>query len=109
MKNKEVLKRAILRSQEAYRIYVNAPSYLQALRIYNANEIIYDCLYEHYADPSNGEAEDLLTYIFHLEDWFHQFQEHEKENQPKLTDTFQFERHKDAIPFPKELINHLIA
>lgn len=98
---REKLKRAIQRSENAYQYYLDSKKYFQALRILKANQIIYELLNEFIYSCKDEELEAVETYIFHLEDWMHQFQrEQEGKN---LADSFVFERLEGGIPFPKKI------
>lgn len=95
--------RAVYRSQLAYGFYCENKLYHNALKIYKANQIVYDLLNE-YIYRCDDEILDLVTmYIFHLEDWFEQFNDLEL-NLPKLEASFIFERLKDSPPFPKNFL-----
>ena len=72
------------RSNRAYQMYKNKPTYYNACHIYNANKIIYD-------------------YIFHLEKWFIQF-DNEKNKIKDIEETFIFQAFDDHIPFPKNFL-----
>jgi hypothetical protein len=95
----------IERSQRAYSLYCVNKNYVQALRIFRANIEIYNLLI------SNCEVwlqpQPIIDYLFHLEDWFEQFKNLEKNMSPKLEDEFIFERIDTSIPFPKDILKNL--
>lgn len=94
------------RSQKAYSLYCANKNYAQSLRIFRANVEIYNLII------SNCEvwrqAQPIIDYLFHLEDWFEQFKNLEKTITPKLEDKFIFERMDTSIPFPKDILQYLI-
>lgn len=94
------IKKAIYRSQLAYDFYAENKLYYNALRIYKANQKVYDLLnkYIYKCDDENSYA--VTSYIFHLEDWFEQFKELEL-GMPKLEDNFVFIRLENSPAFPK--------
>lgn len=107
MKTTNSLRKAIQRSNKAYELYIEAPVYLQALRIYEANQEVYALLLTYYYEEDIKDHSLTLQYIYHLEDWFHQFVAFEESNGPALEDNFVFIRLKNAIPYPKEFITSL--
>ena len=110
MKSKEKLehklRKTILHSQAAYEEYKAAKLYFQALRIYKANKKIYKLLdkYKFYADSET--IIEVFNYLFHLDDWFLQFEALENKN-PNLEDEFIFVRFEKSIPFPKTFVNKI--
>lgn len=103
MKNK--IKRAIYRSEKAYAHYVEDKKYFQALRIYEANKIVYELLNAYLYSCDKKDLDEVADYIFHLEDWFNQFNQ---ENQNiKLNQEFIFKRLEGGIAFPKNFKNKL--
>lgn len=105
---KSKLLRAIQRSEFAYSAYIENKKYFQALRIYKANKIIYDLLEEYLLLCDEKDIELVCNYLFHLEDWFNQFDEKSKGINMELSSKFVFERLNYAIPFPKDFKNRLI-
>ncbi|MFA5619188.1 MAG: hypothetical protein WDA08_02640 [Weeksellaceae bacterium] len=102
---KENLKRAILRSELAYEHYKSDKLYFQALRIFSANQEVYKNLVEYSQTCNEEELQDVFNYIFHLEDWFNQF-----ENEMlhvELNEVFVFERLEKGIAYPNEFIKKL--
>ena len=98
------IKRAIHRSQIAYGFYTQNRLYYEALRIYKANQQVYDLL-NIYIYKCDDEILDVVTsYIFHLEDWFEQFKVLEL-NMPKLDNQFVFIRFEDSPAFPKNFLD----
>lgn len=98
---KQQLLRSILRSENAYAHYLENNRYYQALRIYKANQVIYDLLCGYSLNCNERELNLVLNYIFHLEDWFAQFEELKKSS-PGLEDSFVFERLEHSLSYPKE-------
>lgn len=99
---KTKLLRAIQRSELAYSYYKENRQYFQALRIFEANKLVY-LLLEKYLLKSKGDiTKSICEYMFHLEDWFNQFEiEVEKQN-PTLEQEFIFVRLDNMIEFPKD-------
>lgn len=87
------------RSKTAYTLYVPGKKYYQALRIYKANQSIYALLLSH-AYLWQDTKEIMLTYLFHLEDWFEQFEEEVRSKKPNLNSHFVFNRLEESPAFP---------
>jgi len=103
IKNK--IKRAIYRSEKAYKHYLECKKYFQALRIYEANQMVYELLNSYLYTCEEKDLDAVTDYIFHLEDWFNQFNQ---ENQNiKLNQEFIFKRLEGGIAFPKDFKNRL--
>ncbi|NBC57066.1 MAG: hypothetical protein GVY05_02110 [Bacteroidetes bacterium] len=100
MNKKLQLERAILRSEAAYALYISQKKYHQALHIYKANLRVYELLLEYAEFCSSSNLNLVFEYIFHLEDWFVQFKNQEKEV-TSLEDLFVFSRLLNGIPYPK--------
>lgn len=107
MKIKEKLLRAIYRSENAYLEYKKQQLFFQALRIYKANICVYRLLEDYLLECPNEQLKEVCNYIYHLEDWVTQFEQHKNEIQ-QPTDIFVFERWQEAIPFPKEFKKKLL-
>ena len=107
MELRNKLERAIQRSEKAYSHYGEEKRYYQALRIKNANVEIYDLLCTLLYQCEEEEVEFVMDYIFHLEDWFHQFEDLEKSN-PKLDSPFIFSRFNKAFPYPRDFKTRLV-
>lgn len=107
MNKKQLLERAIKRSQSAYEIYLPEKKYHQALHIYKANQVVYQLLVAYSEDCEEILLRDIFQYIFHLEDWFAQFLALEAST-PELEDTFIFEKLQFGISYPKEFCTKLI-
>jgi len=106
MKSTAKLKKAILRSETAYKKYLEGKEYYKALRIKKANKTVYKYLIKIYLKESTND--DLfLSYIYHLEDWFEQFKDLKFKENPKLEDVFVFNRFKDSPRFPSTFLNEL--
>lgn len=108
MKNEIIRKliNAIVRSEYAYSKYKENKKYFQALRIKNANLVVYNLLQEYILISEDSDVLDVCNYIFHLEDWFAQFNVREQLN-PNLEDVFVFDRLEGSLPFPKEFTEKL--
>lgn len=87
------------RSEAAYKLYVPGKKYYQALRIYKANQTIYSLLITH-SHLLNDIKEMVMTYLFHLEDWFEQFEQEVRIKQPRLNTHFVFKRLESSPAFP---------
>lgn len=101
------LQKAIGRSQSAYELYVSEKKYFQALRIKFANTSIYELLESYLYECTEDEIEGVQQYIFHLEDWFNQFEELENDL-PSLESEFVFQRLKDSPEYPKRFVNKIL-
>lgn len=98
--------RALQRSSNAYELYKEDKMYFQALRIFKANKKMYDLLIEYSFLCEESILKEVYNYIFHLEDWFEQFEQFATET-VQLEDVFVFERLKNSIPFPSDFTNKL--
>jgi hypothetical protein len=101
METKNKILRAIIRSENAYYFYSQDKKYFQALRIYYANQIIYKLLNEYIYECEEIQMEQVTEYLFHLEDWFAQF-EKEMIKIDNLNQEFVFYRFDNSIAFPKD-------
>jgi hypothetical protein len=99
--------KAITRSESAYKKYLSGKEYFKALRIYKANKLVYKHLLKLYLKNSAINDEIILEYIFHLEDWFEQFNDLKNKNNPNLQDIFIFYRFNDSPEFPSNFVNLL--
>lgn len=99
--------RSIQRSEAAYKLYLEDKLYFQALRIYNSNVLVYNLLNDFVFSCEELILNDVLEYIFHLDDWFLQFKQTEDKLQPSSEDLFVFDRLNKSIPFPAGFINML--
>lgn len=106
MKLKQKIIRSIGRSATAYNLYKNDKMYYQALRIFKANKKIYKLLVQYSYSSDESIVEEVYHYIFHLEDWFEQFNKFANDS-VQLEDVFVFERLENSIPFPSDFINKL--
>lgn len=106
MKNK--LKRAIERSELAYFYYLEDKKYFQAIRIYKANTVVYELLEEYLNFCEAQNVKIVCQYLFHLEDWFNQFEMEIKDKNMQLSQEFIFQRLEKSIAYPKEFINTLL-
>lgn len=106
MTNRNKLLKSIERTQFAYKLYLKNKKYIQANRLYNANKEIYNLLQEFLYECKPEESEVVCQYIFHLEDWFLQF-DSAKETIQKLDESFVFLRLDGGIPFPVEILEIL--
>lgn len=105
---KTELKRNILRSQRAYELYKENRKFLCALRIYKSNKRIYQLLEKLLCTLDEEIKNDVINYIFHLEDWFEQFECERELKKPKLADDFVFERYEFSIPYPIDFLKNII-
>jgi DNA-directed RNA polymerase specialized sigma subunit len=96
--------RSVSRSQVAYELYITEKKYYQALRIWQANKEIYKLLLDFLYYCNEEELGTVQNYIFHLEDWFNQFEELEKVV-VSLESEFFFKRFKGSPEFPKRIID----
>lgn len=103
---KEKLYRAILRSEHAYTSYLEHRQYVQALRIYKANQEVYTLLTEYLYSCEEQLIAEVIQYLFHLEDWFEQF--HAAQVGKKLEDLFVFQRLENGIAYPKGFKDYLL-
>ena len=106
---KEKLLIAIKRSNKAYTYYLKNKKYYQAKRIYKANEIVYNLLGEYLFIADKSYHDDIIDYIFHLEDWFEQFSVHENllKDSLNLDSHFSFIRKEESPSFPKQFVDEL--
>lgn len=101
MINKKLLK-AIYRSEYAYNEYVKDKFFFQAIRIYNANKVIYSLLQDYLLVCNEVHEHAVCTYLFHLEDWTYQFETVSLNVKPN--DVFVFERWVGGVEFPKDFV-----
>lgn len=92
----------IQRAEVAYQKYKISPNYHHAKHIYHANKIIYEELNRLLSQPVNSsyDIRQIIEYLFHLEDWFLQFEELENSIED-LEQEFIFMRFKNFISFPQ--------
>ena len=96
----------MLRSTSAYNLYREDKMYYQALRIFSANKKTYKLLVRYSYSCDEMILKEVCNYIFHLEDWFNQFNKN-ADKPIELEAEFVFERLKNSIPFPSDFINKL--
>lgn len=106
MKTKNKLIIAIERSQAAFEYYSLEKNYIQALRIYNANQGVYKLLHK-LLYRSKTNRKEIIDYLFHLEDWFTTFESHVENMKPQLDDTFAFARISGSLAYPKQFYHNL--
>ncbi|RNC88181.1 MAG: hypothetical protein ED556_03070 [Winogradskyella sp.] len=101
-KNLEI---CINRCNYAYELYKVNKKYYQAKRIFKANKRLY-VLLEEYLYINTQAFQEIIEFIFHLEDWFEQFSELEKSlgNTLQLNSEFVFERLDESPEFPKNFL-----
>jgi hypothetical protein len=99
---KQKLLRAIHRSEAAYKLYLPYKEYYLALRIKRANEIVYALLEAYLYECDSNELDLIHQYLFHLEDWFHQFEALENKGLG-LESEFVFNRLTNSPEFPKSI------
>ena len=98
---------ALERSELAYQLYLKDKMYFQAFRIYNSNILVYDILESMLLENNELDKKSIIKFLFHLDDWFSQFNEAVKSHSFALNDTFVFERVEGMFPFPKDFISEL--
>ncbi|MCX2719870.1 hypothetical protein [Lentiprolixibacter aurantiacus] len=107
MNNSELIN-AIRRSNMAYKAYSKEKYYYQALRIRSINKVIYTLLEDLQLKTDDiYQNNRIVDYIFHLEDWFAQFEDLENRLKPTLDTEFVFERLTNSFSYPKEFIKKL--
>lgn len=94
------------RSERAYKDYLKNRRYFQAKRIYLANKEIYQLLNQYYVNCDNKDKDLIVDYLFHLEDWFHQFDVESIDI--GLEEEFVFSRLEFSYGFPQEVKNIFI-
>lgn len=104
IKNKLI--HAIFRSEKAYLKYDEHQLFFQALRIYNANQALYQLLEAYQLECADDHLDDICNYIYHLEDWMNQFDQQRK-TVKLFTDRFVFLRWNHAIAFPEKFVEQL--
>lgn len=105
---KTKLLRAIQRSEFAHVEYKKNKKYFQALRIYKANQLVYQLLEEYLYVCEKEDIEEVCKYLFHLEDWSNQFQYETQNKNIELSKEFVFQRLAFSIPYPKDFKNRLL-
>ena len=95
----------IKRSQLAYDFYKKEKKLYQALRIYKANQAIYTLLIENGHLWKHVPDNSIIEYIFHLEDWFEQFDHLASSVKFNLEDEFVFNRFEHSPPFSNKIID----
>ncbi len=95
----------IERAQEAYQLYLQGRKYYQALRIYKANQNIYFLINENAHFWIHADKSAIINFLFHLEDWFEQFNLLVTLKSPELKDEFIFDRFENSPAFPKNIID----
>jgi hypothetical protein len=95
----------IERSQLAYSLYVKEKRFFQALRIYKANKEIYSLLNRCAYLWNDSIRSTIFEYLFHLEDWFEQFDNLRSSRSFNLDDEFVFGRLSSSIPYPSAIID----
>ena len=98
---------AIERSEFAYQLYLKDKKYFQAIRIYSSNKLIYNILESMLLEDNGLDKKKIINFLFHLDDWFSQFNEAVESRSFGLNDTFVFERIEGMFPFPKDFISEL--
>ena len=90
------------RAEVAYQKYKICPNYHHAKHIYHANKTIYEELNKLLSQPANFsyDIKQVIDYIFHLEDWFLQFEKLEGSIED-LEQEFIFMPFKSFISFPQ--------
>lgn len=99
--------KAIERSEMAYQLYFNDKKYFKAIRIYHSNKLIYTILESLLLEDNNLDKEDIIKFLFHLDDWFSQFNDKVESRLVELNETFVFERIEGMFSFPKDFISEI--
>lgn len=96
------------RAEVAYQNYKISPSYHHAKHIYHANKMIYEELNRLLSQPANFsyDIRQIIEYLFHLEDWFLQFEKLENSIED-LEQEFIFMPFKNFISFPQYFKNSI--
>lgn len=105
----EIIKKIIVlnkRSQLAYKKYLEHKTYYQAKRIYSANSELLGLLKDFQFTCEAKFQYEVFSSIFHLEDWFLQFEKLEREIR-NLDEDFVFIRLEHSFQFPSEFFNKL--
>lgn len=107
MVTKQKIIRAIERSNLAYKLYLEDKKYYLAKRIYKSNLKLYNLLEEFLYNEEFGNVEEVLLFLFHLEDWFEQFKTLELSlgDTLNLESEFVFNRLKHSPKFPSHFLN----
>lgn len=108
MNSSSNLIQAIERSDLAYQLYLKEKKYFQAIRIYNSNKLIYSILESILIEENSLDKNEIINFIFHLDDWFSQFNETFESRSFALNEIFVFERIDGMFPFPKDFVLMLI-
>jgi hypothetical protein len=96
--------RVIERSELAYQLYLKEKKYFQAIRIYNSNKMIYTILESMLLEDNSLDKKKIVDFLFHLDDWFSQFNETLESRSFVLNEMFVFERIEGMFPFPKDFV-----
>lgn len=98
----------IRRSEAAYKVYSEHPSYHHALHILHANKKVYACLNDllEIEVMTKEICTKVFDYLFHLEDWFLQFSVLEKEV-GDIEERFSFDSLKNSIPYPSDFLESI--
>ena len=104
---REELKNNIVRTQKAYELYKRETIYLCALRIYSSNKKIYNLLEDFLKVCDSNILEDVVIYLFHLDDWFNQFEETKRKLKPGLEDIFICDALNVSVRYPKDFTTKL--
>lgn len=107
MNSSSILIQLIERSELAYQLYIKDKKYFQAIRIFNSNKLIYNILESILLEDNDIDKKKIINFLFHLDDWFSQFNEAIESRSYLLNDTFVFERVEGMFPFPKDFISEL--
>ena len=98
----------IERSQLAYSLYVKEKKLFQALRIYKANKEIYALLTRCAYLWNDSIRSRIFEYLFHLEDWFEQFDNLRNSCSFNLDDEFVFNKLPGSISYPSAIIDIIL-
>tara|TARA_B110000971_G_C19983620_1_gene488515 strand:- start:970 stop:1299 length:330 start_codon:yes stop_codon:yes gene_type:complete len=102
------LRIAMQRSELAYDLYLVDKKYFQAKRIQKSNIELYKILSKSIYRKDIKNTEIVFNFLFHLEDWFEQFEEHKnKMLNITLNSEFVFSRLENSPIFPKEFLKNI--
>lgn len=102
-RTRETLKAHLVRSQSAYKEYLEKRTYFSALRIRHPNKAIVNILQVEIGNFRGEERVLMIQWMNHIEAWLDQFRENEKVLSPALGSKFVFERIEGAPEFPSRL------
>ena len=98
---------AMQRSKLAYDLYLVDKKYFQAKRIHKSNIELYEILSKIIYRKDIENRDMLFDFLFHLEDWLEQFEEHKNTILDiSLNSEFVFSRLENSPTFPKDFLKN---